>query len=134
MTYGPQTVCPCCYRDLGVVTSERVRENAERGVGLGYAKERKERADRDEAAARAARDSLERVDMAYECREYEEEHEMPYTPEAWAGIQRIAATLREMQAKLDEFTRGATPTSLAQLAKGDVFKMLPAAPASRAKP
>jgi hypothetical protein len=38
-----------------------------------------------------------------------------------------------MQAKLDEFTRGATPTSLAQLAKGDVFKMLPAAAASRAK-
>jgi hypothetical protein len=34
MTYGPQTVCPCCYRDLGVVTPEHLTHVQERGSSL----------------------------------------------------------------------------------------------------
>ena len=85
------------------------------------------RADEAEREARADRDSLKRIDTPWASsfhRTYDE-HEIPYTPEAWAGIRRIAATLLEMQAKLDEFARGATPALLAQLAGGDVFKLLP---------
>jgi len=54
------------------------------------------------------------------------EHELPYSPEAWAGIRRIAQALIDTQAKLDEFAKGATPEKLAALATGDVFKQLPA--------
>jgi hypothetical protein len=63
-----------------------------------------------------------------------EEYELPYTPEAWAGILRIDHTLREMQRMLAQFAEKATPVTLAQLGSGDVSKLLPAAVSAPAKP
>jgi hypothetical protein len=48
----------------------------------------------------------------------------PYSPEAWAGIQRIARTLRDTQALLGAFVSQATPERFAALATGDVLRQL----------
>jgi len=47
-----------------------------------------------------------------------EEFELPYTEEAWAGIDRIAKTLEDVQARLDTFAKTATIATLAALASG----------------
>lgn len=87
------------------------------------------RADEAEKLLRDQRAALANVDGPWTSfRDKVEEYELPYTPEAWAGIQRISQAIRETQAKLDAFARGATPEKLAQLAVGDVFKQLSAAP------
>jgi hypothetical protein len=58
------------------------------------------------------------------------EYELPYSAEAWAGVERIAQTLREAQATLDAFARSATAERYAALAgASDVFRQLgPGAP------
>jgi hypothetical protein len=62
----------------------------------------------------------------------EKEYEIPYSPEAWAGIQRISGAIREAQARLDAFARGATSESLARLLMpgGGVLNQLPAPPSN----
>jgi hypothetical protein len=91
---------------------------------------KKERAEARERELRVDRDALKRVERPWSTfRKGTAEYELPYSPESWAGIQRISQTLREMQNKLNAFARGATPAKLAQLAIGDVLRLLP--PGSR---
>lgn len=82
------------------------------------------RADEAEADLRRDRDAMARVHGVWNHFEHTEEYELPYSPEAWAGIRRIAQTLRDTQAKLDEFARLATPERLLALASGDVKWLL----------
>jgi len=105
---------------------ERVKEARERAR---YFDDRIGRADEAERQLRDDRAALVRVEGPWEFNGKVKEYELPYTPEAWAGIQRISQALHETQAKLNEFARGATPEKLAQLASGDVFKQLPEVPA-----
>ena len=92
---------------------------------------KKERADKDEAALRAKRSILADVgDQWTHHLDRNDEYELPYTPEAWVGIRRIAQALRDTQAQLDTFARGATTEKLAALASGGaVLAQLP--PASK---
>ena len=77
-----------------------------------------------ETELRQERANMARVEQPWDPHN-DQEYELPYTPEAWAGIQRIAQTLRDTQAKLNAFAQGATSESLAQLAAGgDLFKQL----------
>jgi hypothetical protein len=93
------------------------------------AKAKRDRADKEERQLREDRAALVRVDSPWTLHGSSEvEYEMPYTPEAWAGIQRIAAAIIEMQSRLDAFTAQASPEKLAALGTGDPLKLLPAAP------
>lgn len=107
----------------------RVKREVERHSRHEYnSVRRKEVANEVEKRMRDSRAALVRVGSPYSSHfARTKEYELPYTPEAWAGIARIARTLREMQDKLDTFAKQATPATLAQLAKGDVFKLLPPA-------
>ena len=93
--------------------------------GGGVSVSSRDAADARERELRHERATLMRVEQPWDPHN-DQEHELPYTPEAWAGIQRIAQTLRDTQAKLNAFARGATSESLAQLAAGggDLFKRL----------
>lgn len=104
---------------------ERVKEARERAA---YFERAGARADEAEKELRSRRDAMADIDSPWEHRKEVKEYELPYSPEAWAGIQRISQVLHETQAKLDEFARGATTEKLAQLVSGDLFKQLPAAP------
>jgi hypothetical protein len=97
-----------------------VRENT-----LRYMKgpEGKLRADAEEREFRNARAALVGVESPWQ--DQQELYEIPYSEEAWTGIQRIAAALHETQAKLDAFARSATPEKLKALATGDVLLQLP---------
>ena len=98
------------------------------------AAKKKARADAEEQQMRERRAILAGVDAQWEpFNKHTVEYELPYSEEAWAGIRRIAQALRETQAKLDEFARGATTEKLAALIKGDVLKALPPAPPPKPK-
>ena len=86
--------------------------------------DKKKRADAAEKDLRDDRDALARVDPQWSPRDSVTEIEIPYSDEAWIGIERISNALRETQAKLDEFARNATSEKLIALATGDVFGLL----------
>jgi hypothetical protein len=90
---------------------------------------KKERADQTEREMREKRAILAGVRSQWDhFGDHVVEYELPYSKDAWAGIRRIAQALRDTQAKLDEFARGATTEKLAALVTGDVLKALPPAP------
>lgn len=91
--------------------------------------DKKRRADEVEAELRHGRAASEFVHNVYNWATREShfsgardrklhEYELPYTEEAWAGVLRIAQTLRETQKKLDAFAAEATPKVLAALGAG----------------
>jgi len=86
--------------------------------------EKRRRADEEEQKLRDQRAALVRVGSVWNPGERTAEHEIPYSPEAWAGIQRIARTLRDTQALLDAFVSQATPERFAALATGDVLRQI----------
>lgn len=94
---------------------------------------KKRRADAREAALREGRASMHDVHHVFDSRSHEVHYEIPYSPEAWAGVERIAATLRDVQSKLDAFAASATSAQLAALASGDVLKLLPPAKSAKDK-
>ena len=86
--------------------------------------EKKRRADEEEQKLRDQRAALVKVSSVWEQGDRTAEYELPYSPEAWAGVQRIAQTLRDTQALLDAFVSQATPERFAALATGDVLRQL----------
>jgi hypothetical protein len=95
---------------------------------FGSTAHKRAEADAAEKNARDQRDALAHVEAIWtHYNKGTKEYELPYSPEAWAGIERIAQALRETQAKLDQFAKNATPDTLAKLAAGDVLKQLPPA-------
>ncbi len=97
----------------------RVREQRDIASHSGFDKvERKRRADEREAKLRKDREDNSQVQTQWRPWRGEKEIVLPYTPEAWAGILRIDATLRETQARLDRFTTEATADKLVALATG----------------
>lgn len=115
----------------------RVHEARERATRSEHDRSKKaKKADDAEQALRDRRAALSDIGSQWTSfNDDVQELELPYTPEAWAGIERISRTLRETQTRLDELARGASTETLAQLAAGgggDVFKMLPA-PSRRPK-
>jgi hypothetical protein len=79
----------------------------------------KEDADREEAELRQQRLSIATSHAVWKHdAKSEVEHEIPYSPEAWAGIERVARTLRETQERLDEFAAGWTQETLSALGHG----------------
>jgi len=76
---------------------------------------KKKRADEVEARMRQERDALANVGPLWNYFEHTSEYELPYTPEAWAGIRRIAQAIHDTQDKLDAFARTATPERLLAL-------------------
>jgi hypothetical protein len=82
--------------------------------GATAGEKKKKRADEAEAALRQARATLAGSHQVF-AREDWVEHEIPYSEEAWAGIERIAATLRETQRRLDGFAAEWTTETLALL-------------------
>jgi len=86
--------------------------------------EKKRRADEEEQKLRDQRAALLRVSSVWKPGELTAEYEIPYSPEVWAGIQRIARTLRDTQALLDAFVSQATPERFAALATGDVLRQI----------
>lgn len=105
-----------------------VAERREREAYFEHTAEAKrKRADEAERELRQGRAALAGTSPLWNYRDNTVEYEIPYSEEAWAGIRRIAQTLFEVQAKLDEFSRSATPAKLAALSPGDVFKQLPPA-------
>lgn len=90
---------------------------------------RKERADSIEAELRHRRTTLANVQPPFSMNDrHTKEYELPYSAEAWAGIERISATLREAQARLDTFAQSATADALAKLGAGAGPLLLLAAP------
>ena len=112
---------------------ERVAKARTHAFGFS-AIEKKRRADATEKQLRDDRGTLVKTEepWTYLC-DGVKEYELPYSPEAWAGIQRISQALRETQARLDALARGATPALLTRLGAGDVFKLLPPAGKRRSK-
>jgi hypothetical protein len=98
---------------------EKVKEERESAGSYwgGTSGEKKERADEAESKLRQERSALAGSHQVWK-HEDRHEHEIPYSEEAWAGIERIAATLRETQRRLDEFASKWTQDSLALLGRG----------------
>jgi|HubBroStandDraft_1064217.scaffolds.fasta_scaffold36241_4 hypothetical protein len=91
----------------------------------GYDKaEKKRRADEVEQELRDKRAALGDIRSVWEQEESVTEYEIPYSAEVWAGIQRIAQTLRDTQATLNAFVTQATPERFAALAVGDVLRQI----------
>jgi len=87
-----------------------------------YSNHGRTRADEVERRLREERASSFRVDTTWDSfRDGTREFELPYSPEAWVGVQRIAQAIRETQARLDAFIEQVTPERLSQLVGGDVF-------------
>ena len=83
------------------------------------------RADEMEARMRQERDALANVGPLWNhFNEGTTEYELPYTPEAWAGVRRIAQAIHDTQDKLDAFAMAATPERLLALATSDVGPLL----------
>lgn len=95
----------------------RVHRKHEEYFGYGAA-DKKKRGDEAERGMREDRAALAHVEPVWDHFEKTTEYELPYSPEAWAGIERIAQALRDTQAKLDEFAAVATPKILQGLAVG----------------
>jgi hypothetical protein len=109
------------------------REDFERRVDLarkaearfGHDKaEKKRRANEEEQRLRDRRAALVSIGGVWEQGERVTEYELPYSAEAWSGIQRVAQTLCDTQALLDAFVSKATPERFAALASGDVLLQL----------
>jgi hypothetical protein len=114
---------------------ERVAKERKRVASYEFGVAKKIRADETEKKLRDDRAALSRTEEPYfsHWNNNSVEHELPYSPEVWAGVQRISQALRETQARLNTLVRTATPTSLARLGTGDVFKLLPPAGKKRIK-
>lgn len=104
-------------RDHPLDFEERVAEWRERESYFGASKaEKKRRADTKEAEMRQQRLTLAHVRERWARDEDDvKEYELPYTEEAWAGIERIAVALHATQENLDELAASATPSKLAKL-------------------
>jgi len=105
---------------------------ARRDVHGWTPEEKRKRADDKEKQMRETRARLGDVHKVY-VSDNDVEYEMPYSDEAWAGIERIAKTIRETQERLDAFSKQATPKLLARIASLDVFTALPPAPSKEKK-
>jgi hypothetical protein len=96
--------------------------------------EKKKRSDAVEARMRQERDALSHVGAVWDhFNKGTTEYELPYTPEAWAGVRRIAQTIHETQDRLDAFARTATPDKLLALATGGAGPLLLAVAAMEKK-
>ncbi len=132
----------CIEREHREDFEMRIAERREREAYFGYSRdekvysrdEKKKRADEVEARMREDRMTLRDAGPQWSFVFDEDkivEYEIPYSEEAWRGVQRIAQALRDTQAKLNEFARGVTPERLAALATGDVLKQLLPAPVTK---
>jgi len=124
-------------REHSIEFEEHVAEVRDRHMKFGRASRRdaKHDADRIEAGMRADRAALRYTHQPYghwHDGTTTQEFELPYTEEAWAGIDRIAKTLEDVQARLDTFAKTATIATLAALATG-VNTILQLPPAKGAK-
>jgi hypothetical protein len=87
--------------------------------------EKKKRSDAVETRMRQERDALSHVGAVWDhFNKGTTEYELPYTPEAWAGVRRIAQTIHETQDRLDAFARTATPDKLLALATSGAGPLL----------
>jgi hypothetical protein len=121
-------------REHPIEFEQRIARERKRIHDYTHVSVAKKRADEKEKQLREERATLFRVDSPWDVgRQGDVEVEMAYTPEAWAGVERIARTLSDMQAQLDAFAVQATPNKLAALASGEVFRQLPAAPTTPTK-
>jgi hypothetical protein len=91
---------------------QRVRD-ARENVHAWDRAEKEKRADELEKQMRRARSILADVHTKYRYSSDTEELEIPYTPEAWAGIQRIAEAIRQADENLRALSRQASALSLA---------------------
>jgi hypothetical protein len=112
---------------------DQIKEERERAAGWEFDRlKKKVRADEQEAKFRQARSTLADSREVWEHgAETMIKYEIPYSDEAWAGIERIAETLRAMQKRLDEFAAEWTTESLAALGSGTDTLFLRAAPKPR---
>lgn len=103
---------------------EAVKDKRKWEASFTLGADRKTRVEEVEATMRQERAANSHVHTVYDWGERErhygggrkrKEYELPYSEEAWAGIQRIAYALRETQQRLDEFAAKATPKTLAAL-------------------
>jgi hypothetical protein len=107
---------------------ERVANARKNPGAYKHTKEAADLAERDLRDSRAAMGSVSEPYTYFGHRHGTKEYELPYSEEAWAGIRRIAQALRDTQAKLNAFARGATTEQLMQLATGDPMRLLSAGP------
>lgn len=96
---------------------DRVQKKREHEAYFSHgAKDKKKRADEAEAKLREDRAALAHVGPVWNHFERTTEYEIPYTPESWAGVRKIAEAILDTQDRLDEFVRAATPERLLALA------------------
>lgn len=115
----------------------RVAQAREREVRFGQSRAYGEkRADERERELRDQRAALADIGGVWDHEHPRTvEHEVAYSPEAWAGVQRLARALRDTQRQLSAFLRAATPEGLTALAGArDALRQLGtgSAPASAA--
>lgn len=105
----------------------RVTAESERAALGGFDKEdKKQRAAQCEARLRKEREDSSQVQTQWKPWRGEQEIVLPYSDEAWAGLLRIDAALRETQARLDAFAASATVKKLILLSTSPLLP-LPAA-------
>lgn len=105
---------------------EEIREGREQAAYFEAGKaEKKRRGDEQEAEMRQSRAMLEHVRARWSPNsDTIDEYELPYSDEAWAGVERIAEALRQTQDRLDALVAGATTEKLAGLAAKPVSLLL----------
>jgi len=96
---------------------EVVQDARESAASRNYGAEKRRRMDEVEEEKRLERSTLQGSHSVYDW-EKDLVYEIPYSDEAWAGIERIAATIKETQRRLDEFAGKWTTDSLAKLGAG----------------